>query len=140
MKRRKQSGGRRGRRNRSYHVREERHDVAHQRIVEETKRRRQAALDRILPRLRRFCPLSEIGIVAPRDGEGGDRRVFYKIEGMVVGDLYREGFFISFTNDWGSIETNELERLAKIKRWDPVIPKNAMEILAEAYAGLHKEL
>lgn len=52
----------------------------------------------------------------------------------------KDQFVEQFTYNWDSLDVMELERLAKIKRWDPIVPKPAMEILAEAFAGLHEDL
>ena len=144
MKNRKRTKGRRGRRNRAHERRVERQSIETQRLIEENQRRRKAALDRILPRLRRFGNLSEVGICAPRDGNvDSDRRIFYSVKGQERGSLQLKGrqwVRLYETTPWEKLEITVLERLAKIKRWDPIVPKNAMEILAEAFAGLHEDL
>lgn len=141
MKHRKQSSGRRGRRNRQHDTRCERHDIERQRLIEDWNRRRKVLLDRIMPRLRRFCPLSEIGVVEPRDGNLGDRQDFYSVDGRIRGRKNsNDGFVQQHFYAWDTLYIVELAELAKIKRFDPVVPKNAMVILAEAYAGLHEEL
>lgn len=134
--------GRRGRRNRAHERRQGRRDFERERLIEERKRRRQEYLDRILPRLRRFCPLSSIGICAPRDGRiEPDRREFFSVEGKVAGFMSgKDHFHKQFDYGWDGLTETELADLAKVKRWDPILPKPAMEILAEAYAGLHEDL
>ena len=142
MKQRKSSGGRRGRKNRSHEAQLVRLSAAQERIREEISRQREAALGRILPRLRRYCPLSEVGVVKPRDGKSDDlRQDYFSLEGKIRGRVTSGGYFrTDFRYAWDTLDVVELEALAKIRRWDPVQPKDPLTIIAEAFAGLHEEL
>lgn len=112
-----------------------------QRRAEERARERKNHLDRIMPRIERFSKLSKIGVVAPRDGKvDPHRREFWSLDGKVEGWMTGDAFYKQFTYDWDAIDDQALARLAKIKKFDPIEPKNPMQIIAEAAAGLHDDL
>lgn len=112
-----------------------------QRRAEEQAKERKKLLDRILPRIERFGKLSKLGIVAPRDGKIDPyRREYWSLDGKVEGWMNGEHFIKQFTYEWDKVDDRTLERLAKIKKFDPIEPKNPMQIIAEAAAGLHDDL
>jgi len=138
---RKKNSGRRGRKHRHHETRMSAREIEKERLVEARRRSRERYLSRILPRLERYCPLSQDGLCAPRDGKVEHYRTeFYSLEGKVIGTVTTEKFIPRLTEPWDRVGITELEALAKIKRWDPVRPKNPMMILAEAAAGQHEDL
>jgi len=139
MKSRGKNSGRRGKR-----VCRAAERLAHKKEKEaqylrEEKEECDGYLARILPRMKRLCALSEVGLVTlPSDPDDQDARYrrmrYYSVEGV------RDQEYYGPTLPWESFSNLVLKEIAKIKKFEIVKPKNVMLVLAEAAKGLHDEL
>ena len=141
VKRRIESKGRRGRQNRNHSFMEDRREIMDQRRAEERAKIRKGLLNRIIPRIERYSKLSRIGVVVARDGKVDEYpHNFWTLSGRVTGYVNNGLLRRQFTYDWDEVDDRTLEYLAKIKKFDPVEPKDCMTIIAEAAVGLHPSL
>lgn len=132
--------GRRGRRQRKALDKAAREELRQQRAIENEKKERQQAIDRIVPRMRRWCKLSEDGVVFTQDRRVAtdlDRKLYLSTEGVVT--ISFDGSR-AFTRGWNGIPISRLKLIAQIRKFEIHKPKNEMLILAEAFAGLHDDL
>lgn len=131
--------GRRGRRIQKALDKEARRVLKVERALQNERKEREQALARILPRLRRWSKLSDLGIVFVTSKDG--RNTYYSLEGVADpgfwgGGESGPGIFVK----WAQIHVSRLAIIAKIKKFQIFQPKNAMVVLAEAFAGRHDDI
>ena len=133
MKLRGKNSGRRGKRLRKQEARLVFLEEVKMKAEAEEKARCEEYLARIMPRMLRLCPLSEIGEITVTL-KTSYAQVFYTVDGI----KNHSGYYHCYT--WDSFSSAALEDVAKIKHFEIVRPKNPMLILAEIAAGLHETL
>ena len=83
-------------------------------------------------------------MVKARDGNNDEdyyrNRTYWSVDGKVTGWMSGDQFHQQFTYAWDSIEIMALEALAKVKRFDPIMRKDPLLILAEIADGQHEDL
>lgn len=138
--------GRRGRKLQKKLDKEGRKDREKERALQNEQRERDQALKRILPRMRRWCKLSQMGVIFVEDkriqgiADVFDRETYLSVDGPVVMSNWGGELRVMRTIPWKDVVLFRLKHLAQIKKFQILKPKNDMLILAEAIAGFHDDL
>ncbi len=99
-------------------------------------KRRSLLIELIRARIKRACQLSDVGLaVEPERVNDIRNERYYSLDGPVDMAIYGGEIYSRKNREWNYLCMIVLDRLANTSRWQPVLPKNAMQILAEAADG-----
>lgn len=91
---------------------------------------------RVCLRIKHACQLSDVGLaVEPSRVDDIRNERYYSLDGPVDMAIYGGEIYARKDREWDDLCMTVLGRLANTSRWQPVLPKNAMQVLAEAADG-----
>lgn len=136
MKLRGKNSGHRGRKARKAQevIDKKRHRIAA--FKKSEGKRRSLLVEQIRARIKRACQLSDVGaVVEPWRVDDIRNERYYSLDGPIDMAIYGGQIYSRKDQEWNYLCMTVLDRLANTSGWQPVLPKNAMQILAEAADG-----